>query len=58
VAHSLLVTTHCLLSNPQPYADLGAGYFDSRETPEQQANRLIRKLQRLGYTVQAKPHAA
>ena len=58
VAHSLLVTTHCLLSDPQPYTDLGAGYFASRETPEHKAQHLIRKLQRLGYTVEAKRAAA
>ena len=58
VAHSLLVTTHCLLSDPKPYADLGAGYFESRQTPEQKAQHLIRKLQRLGYSVEAKPLAA
>lgn len=58
VAHSLLVTTYCLLSDSKPYADLGAGYFDSRETPEQKAQHLIRKLQRLGYSVEAKRQAA
>jgi len=58
VAHSLLVTTHCLLSDPKPYTDLGASYFESRETPEQKAQHLIRKLQRLGYNVQAQRQAA
>jgi len=58
VAHSLLVTTHCLLSDPAPYADLGAGYFQSRQTPQQKADSLIRKLQRMGYAVEVKPLAA
>ncbi len=58
VAHSLLVTTHCLLSNPKPYADLGAAYFEKQQTPQQQAERLLQKLQRLGYTVELKRPAA
>ena len=58
VAHSLLVTAHCLLSDPRPYADLGAGYFDKQQSPQQQADRLVRKLQRLGYVVEVKRPAA
>jgi len=58
VAHSLLVTTHCLLSHPKPYADLGAAYFDRQQSPQQQAERMIRKLQRLGYHVEVKRPAA
>ena len=58
VAHSLLVTVHCLLSDPKPYADLGASYFETLQTPEQQAEKLVRKLQRLGYTVEVKKPAA
>ena len=59
VAHSLLVTAYCLLSDlARPYADLGADYFDRRQTPQQQADRMIRKLQRLGYVVEVKLPAA
>lgn len=58
VAHSLLVTTHCLLSNPKPYADLGAAYFEKLQSPTQQAERMIRKLQRLGYNVEINRPAA
>ena len=58
VAHSLLVTTHSLLSDPKPYADLGANYFDTLQNPQHQAERMIRKLQRLGYTVELKRPAA
>src|SRR3954453_1547198 len=58
VAHSLLVTTHCLLCDQRPYSDLGVSYFDSRESPEQKAQHLIRKLQRLGYNVEATRNAA
>ena len=58
VAHSLLVTTHCLLSDPKPYVDLGASYFDKLRSPQQQAEQLLRKLQRLGYQVEVKRPAA
>ena len=58
VAHSLLVTTHCLLSDPKPYADLGAAYFERQQSPQRQAEHLLRKLQRLGYTVEIKRPAA
>jgi transposase len=58
VAHSQLLTVHCLLSDPKPYVDLGAGYFEKLRSPEQQAEQMIRKLQRLGYQVQiARPAA-
>jgi transposase len=58
VAHSLLVTTHCLLSGPKPYTDLGASYFETANTPEKQADQMIRKLKRLGYIVEVKLAAA
>jgi transposase len=58
VAHGLLVTTHCLLSDARPYADLGANYFEKPQASQQQTDRLVRKLQRLGYTVDLKRPAA
>lgn len=62
VAHSLLVTTHCLLSDlAKPYADLGADYFQRAQhpqTPQQQTEKLVRKLQRLGYSVELNRPAA
>lgn len=59
VAHSLLVTTHCLLSDlARPYADLGAGYFEKPQNPQQQADRMVRKLRNLGYVVEVKLPAA
>ena len=59
VAHSLLVTVHCMLSRPaEPYADLGAGYFHELHSPARQAERMVRRLQRLGYTVELKRPAA
>jgi transposase len=58
VAHSLLVTTHCLLADPQPYVDLGVGYFDNLQSPQKRAEFLVRKLNRLGYEVQLTKSAA
>jgi transposase len=58
VGHSLLVTTHCLLSDPKPYVDLGNGYFDRALTPEKQADQMVRKLKRLGYLVEITRPAA
>jgi transposase len=58
VAHSQLVTVHCLLSDPKRYVDLGAAYFEKLRSPEQQAEQMIRKLQRLGYQVQVARPAA
>lgn len=53
VAHSLLVTTHCLLSEPnKPYADLGAGYLDQLQSPQRRADQMARQLRRMGYTVE------
>lgn len=58
VAHSLLVVAHRLLSDPAPYADPGAAYFETHQDPDKQAQRMIRKLQRLGYSVQVNRPAA
>jgi transposase len=58
VAHSQLITVYCLLSDPRPYEDLGADYFQTLRTPEQQAQQMIRKLQRLGFEVEVKRPAA
>jgi transposase len=58
VAHSLLVTVHCLLSNPEPYVDLGRSYFEKQNDPEKQAAQMIRRLERLGFKVEVKRPAA
>jgi transposase len=59
VAHSLLVTVYHLLSNPSAaYADLGADYFQKPQAPDKQAERMIRKLKRMGYTVEVTRPAA
>lgn len=58
VAHSLLVTVHCLLSRPAEYSDLGADYFARKqESAQTQAQKMVEKLKRLGYHVDLKPAA-
>ncbi|HEX2298103.1 MAG TPA: transposase [Pseudonocardiaceae bacterium] len=57
VQHSLIVAVYHMLDRDQPYHDLGADYFRTHD-PEQQARRLIRQLERLGYHVAAEPLAA
>jgi transposase len=58
VAHSLLLTTYCLLKHPTPYTDLGSSYFQTLQSPEERAQQLVRKLERMGYTVEVKRSAA
>ena len=58
VAHSLLVVAHCILSDGTAYTDLGAGYFDRMRDPERQAQQMVRRLERLGYSVELKRTAA
>ena len=54
VAHDLLAVAHHLLGDPsRRYVDLGADYYERTVTAAggRQAERLARKLERLGYTV-------
>jgi len=48
VAHSILVIAYHILSRWEPYRELGGNYFDERKR-ESVANRLIRRLEKLGY---------
>ena len=57
VAASLLTTVYHMLSNGTCYNDLGHDYFD-RRSKSQQTNRLVTRLQNLGYAVQITPWAA
>jgi len=50
VAHSILVIAYYLISRNEPYRELGGDYFDKRR-PEATANRLIKRLERLGFQV-------
>ncbi len=50
VAHAILIIAYQMLKNDEPYRELGANYFDNLK-PEKTANRLIRRLQNMGYEV-------
>jgi transposase len=54
VAHSILVIAYHLISRQEPYKDLGADYFD-KQRPESVKNRLIKRLEKLGYQVTVDP---
>ena len=50
VAHSILVIAYHLIQRQEPYRELGGDYFDKRR-PEATANRLVKRLEKLGYQV-------
>ena len=50
VAHSVLVISYHIIQRKEPYNDLGCDYFDRRR-PEATANRLLKRLQHLGYDI-------
>ena len=54
VAHSILVIAYHLILRKEPYRELGADYFD-RLKPQATANRLARRLEKLGYRVTMEP---
>lgn len=59
VAHSLLVVCYHLLREPDAaYKDLGADYFERRKDPDREAQRMVRRLERLGFTVELRRPAA
>ena len=57
VAHSILVIAYHMLSRHEPYRELGGNYFDERKK-ESVVNRLMRRIQNLGYHVSLEPIAA
>ena len=58
VGHTILKITYHLLADPEKqYADLGADYYETR-SKERLAASLIRRLHKLGYTVNFDPTAA
>lgn len=57
VAASILTAVYHILKNGTPYQDLGADHF-TRRSPVTQAQRHVRRLQQMGYTVQLTPIAA
>jgi transposase len=56
VAHSILVIAYHIIQDRKPYQDLGSNYFDERQKSFT-ANRLTRRLEKLGYHVLITPPA-
>lgn len=54
VAHAILVIAYHILQRREPYRDFGANYFDERQKVST-ANRLTRRLEKLGYRVLITP---
>jgi transposase len=55
VAHSLLTVSHCLLSRPQDYVDLGVNHVT--HNAEQKVQKMINRLKKLGYSVELRDAA-
>ena len=51
VAHSLIELVWHLLSTGEVFEELGDDYFQTRQRPERQAQRLVSQLENLGFTV-------
>jgi transposase len=58
VGHSILVSAYFVLKRNRPYEDLGSDYFLRRPSTEAHLRRLIRQINKLGYTVTLDPLAA
>ncbi len=54
VGHTVLVIIYHILTRRQPYHELGVAYFDQLER-QRVEQRLVRRLERLGYTVSLQP---
>jgi transposase len=50
VGHSILTIAYHMMDRGTPFAELGADYFD-RRNPERVKDRLVTRLQKLGYEV-------
>ena len=55
--HSMLIGFYYMLTNRQPYQDLGADYFDQRSKGVR-TDWLLKQLSKLGYTARLEPVAA
>jgi transposase len=53
VGHSLLVGIWHMLSSGSDWSELGADYFDRRQSPEQRAHRRLAELRSLGWGIRA-----
>jgi transposase len=56
VAHTILVLVYALLTQQQPYRELGSQYIDVRDRESVQ-RRLVHRLEALGYEVSLQPTA-
>ncbi len=54
LGHTILVMIYYILTRREPYQELGATYFDERDR-QRVEQRLVRRLERLGYTVNLQP---
>lgn len=57
VAHSILVIAYHMLRRHEPYRELGGNYFDERKK-ESVVDRLIKRVEQLGYAVRIEPKLA
>ena len=57
VAHKILIAVYEVLSSKTAYRDLGVGYLDKIE-PKRLKRSLVRRLERLGYSVSLTPISA
>jgi transposase len=48
--HSILVMSYHMIQRKEPYRELGGNYFDQRR-PEVTAQRLVKRLEKLGFQV-------
>lgn len=58
IAHTLIVIIWHMLTTNTAYADLGTDFYDHREDPQTQTQRLVAKLEALGNKVTLQPAAA
>jgi len=56
LAHTILVIVYQILTKREPYRELGGTYFDERER-QRVEQRLVHRLERLGYQVTLRPTA-
>ena len=57
VRHDILIAFWHITTKREPYADLGPDWHQRRYSPDKQAQRLVRQLERLGHTVTLNPPA-
>lgn len=55
--HSILIMAYHIIRRKEPYQELGGDYFDKRR-PEATAQRLVKRLEHLGFQVSLQPTQA